>query len=127
MTQFNDILDWAQRQELLEAQPDGQQSTEAGDAPINAGRKNQATVLVNLARDNGVDLWHDPDQRPWVTIPVQGHEEHWLLASGTFRRWLKGQYFKVEAKTPSAHALQDALGVLEGLAQFEGPEHPVSP
>jgi len=125
LTRFKDIVAWAEGEEFLEPQADGQQSTDARDVPKSTVRNNQATVLVKLALDEGVELWHDPDQRPWITIPVQGHEEHWLLASGTFRRWLKGQYFNVEAKTPNTQALQDALGVLEGQAQFNGLEYPV--
>ena len=84
MTSFKDIVAWAEGEELLEPQADGQQSTEARDAPISTVRYNQATVLVNLALNDGVELWHDPDQHPWITIPVQGHKEHCRARSRSF-------------------------------------------
>ena len=122
MTSFKDILDWAERQELQEAQADGLRVVEGGDATSNGGRKSQATKLVDLAKIHGIDLWHDPEQRPWATITVGDHHEHWPLGSGAFRRWLKRLFYEVESKAPGSQAIQDALGVLEGQSLFDGPE-----
>ena len=35
------------------------------------------------------------------------------------------RYYEQYEKTPGAQALQDAIGVLEGKALFDGTEHPV--
>ena len=42
-----------------------------------------------------------------------------------FRSWLARMFFMVAGKTPSCQAMQDAIGVLEGKAVFEGPSRTV--
>ena len=45
------------------------------------------------------------------------------MGSKGFRLWLRGQFYKTfKNKAPNAQALQDALGVLESRALFDGPE-----
>jgi hypothetical protein len=58
-------------------------------------------------------------------MTVDGHPENWPLTSGTFRRWLKRQFFEATGKASGSQALQDALGVLEGQAIFSGEEYAV--
>jgi hypothetical protein len=83
----------------------------------------QATRLVALAEE--AELFHSPDGEAYATLAVAGQRQTWLLKSQAFRRWLARQFYEEEAKAPSAQALQDAVGVLEGRALFDGPEYPV--
>jgi hypothetical protein len=93
-----------------------------------AGRRrvSQADLLVELA--DGVELFHSPgaDADPFAVVAVGGHRETWPLNAAGFRRWLAKRYYEEHGKTPGAQAVQDALAVLTGRAQFDGPECPVA-
>src|SRR5262249_50192947 len=84
-----------------------------------------ATRLVTLATDAGVELFHTPEGDAYATIDVEGHKEIWPLKVKSFRRWLARLCHEEEGKAPGSQAIQDALGVLEGKALYDGPEYPV--
>ena len=42
------------------------------------------------------------------------------VSTKTFRRWLKRRFYRATGKTPSAQSLQDALGVIEAKAIYDG-------
>jgi hypothetical protein len=86
----------------------------------------QATRLITLALDAGAELFHTPDGDAYATIAVAGHKETWPLKVKGFRRWLTRLFYQTEAKSPGSQAVQDALGVLEGKALFDGGECPVA-
>ena len=90
-------------------------------------KASQATRMVELALDAGLQLFHTPgaDAEAYATLQVQEHEETWRLKTRGVRRWLARLYYEAEEKSPGAQAVQDALGVLEGKALFDGPTHPV--
>jgi hypothetical protein len=85
----------------------------------------QATVLAALAMGAGAELFHAPEGDAYATIAVDGHQETWPLKVRGFRRWLARLYYEEEGKAPGSQAIQDALGVLEGKAVFDGDEYPV--
>ena len=95
------------------------------DAHSQAGADSQATRLVTLATEAGVELFHTPEGEPYASIVVEGHTETWPLKVRSFRRWLARLFYTEYAKTPGSQAIQDALGVLEGKAIFDGDEFPV--
>jgi hypothetical protein len=72
------------------------------------------------------ELFHDESGEPYATIPVNGHRETWPLGSKGFKRWLAKRYFDAEGKAPTASALADAVALLSGKAQFEGPTRGVA-
>lgn len=100
---------------------------EAGKNDPRPGHKqqhrSQATELVGLA--DGVELFHTPDLEPYATVPVGEHVETCPVRSRSLRRWLSHRYYRIHGKAPAQSAVQDALGVLEGRALYEGPELPV--
>jgi hypothetical protein len=85
----------------------------------------QATILAALAMGAGAELFHSPEGDAYAAIAVDGHKETWPLKVKGFRRWLARLYYEAEGKAPGSQALQDALGVLEGKALYDGPEYPV--
>jgi hypothetical protein len=87
--------------------------------------ESQATRLVGLARAAGATLFHTPDGEAYASILVEGHTETWPLKVKGFRRWLARQFYEEYDKAPGSQAIQDALGVLEGKAVFDGDEFPV--
>ncbi len=82
----------------------------------------QADQLVALGKQAG--LFHAPDGVCYGTIEVDGHRETHALHRKGFRQWLVGSFYKKYDSAPGAQALQDALGVLEAQARFDGPEIP---
>jgi hypothetical protein len=78
-----------------------------------------------MALDAGVELFHTPEGEAYATIQVDGHQETWPLKVKAFRRWLARLFYQQEGKTAGAQAVQDALGVLEGKALYDGDEFPV--
>ena len=83
----------------------------------------QSTKLIEIAGD--AELFRDPNGETYATIQVNDHKETWRLKTGGFRNWLLGRYYKETGGSANAQALQDALGVLNAKATFEGPENPV--
>lgn len=83
----------------------------------------QAGELAALAED--ADLWHTPDGKPYASLRVDEHIEHWPINSRGFRDWLGYKFYQEEGKVPGSQALQDALTTLGGKARFEGATYPV--
>jgi hypothetical protein len=121
----------AKREPTRAREPERNGTSDNGDT--KPGRKSkkkkekqpsQSTLLVALA--GGAELFHTADGEAFATVAVDNHRETHCLRTKGFRRWLCRQFHTVHGKTPGAPALQDALSVLEGLATFDRPEHPVS-
>jgi hypothetical protein len=99
-------------------------SYEPGGRGGETNRKpTQAELLLLAAAD--AELWHTPDFDCYVTVHVEDHKENWPIRSKGFRRWLLRRFYEAHGKAPGAQAVQDALGVLEARAQFEGQEQEV--
>jgi hypothetical protein len=89
------------------------------------GKESKATAAVKLALENGVELFHTPEGEAYATIPVDGRRETWPLKTKTVRRWLERLFYLAREEALGAQATQDALGVLTGMALFDGVEHQV--
>ena len=96
---------------------------QAGPTPEAEVKGSQATQLVHLAAK--AELFHTPSMEGYGTVLTGDHCETWPLKSKPFKHWLRGRFFKEARLAPSAQALQDAIGVLESKALFEGPKYPV--
>lgn len=83
-------------------------------------RQTQSTLLVELAQAARLQLFHTPERIAYADIHVNGHQETLRIQSKAFRDWLARRYYHEYRKVPRAQALQDALGVLEGTALYEG-------
>jgi len=83
----------------------------------------QAEQLIHCA--TGVEFFHTSEGDSYATIPMDGHEETHPIKSKGFRRWLVRAYFERYERPPGTQALQDALGLLEARAQFDGAEREV--
>ncbi|HEY5883053.1 MAG TPA: hypothetical protein VIT88_00115 [Pyrinomonadaceae bacterium] len=93
-------------------------AAQKSDMASASGRKSQATILVELGGES--DLFHTPEGEAYAAVEVDAHFETWLLRSRGFRDWLTQQYYLTNHKSPSSQALQDALGVLQGRARYDG-------
>jgi hypothetical protein len=86
--------------------------------------RSQGSLLVDLTQ--GMQKWHTPDGIPFASIVNGEHREHWPIKSQAFRRWLQHAHYRQCHVAANAQSLQDALGVLEGKALFEGREYPTA-
>ncbi|MGI8551897.1 MAG: hypothetical protein ACR2PL_14095 [Dehalococcoidia bacterium] len=96
------------------------QSSERSKDAEQRHRRLQATQLVELVES--VELVHTPDRDPYACVPLDGHLETWPLRTQAFRSWLARGFYQDCGGAPSAQAMQDALGVLEARARFDGLE-----
>lgn len=83
----------------------------------------QSELLIRCAA--GADLFHTPAGDSYATVPVNDHRETHPVKAKGFRRWLVRAYFEQYDRPPGNQALQDALGLLEARAEFDGPQREV--
>ncbi|MDP9478807.1 MAG: hypothetical protein M3R38_24520, partial [Actinomycetota bacterium] len=79
-----------------------------------------SAVLARYAEE--ADLFHTPDGEAYATFPVGEHRETHAIRSKGLRLWLQRRFYEEFGRPPGAQALQDALGVAEAKALFEGEE-----
>ena len=87
-------------------------------------RESQATAMVRLAREAGIDLWHTPAGDAYITIALSDHHrEHHPTASRGTRDYLTRIFYEDSGKAPNTTALQAAIGTLTSIARFDGEQH----
>jgi hypothetical protein len=103
------------------------------DPPSQAGQESsavdkkkhetQAQVLTKISAESV--LFHAPNGTGYADIIIGDHRETWAIRGQGFRRRLLHEFYKRVGKAPSHNAMQAALGLIEAMAQFDGPEHEV--
>jgi hypothetical protein len=88
-------------------------------------RRTQATILIQIATQNGVELFHASDGTPYADITVDGHRETWALKSVGYRRWLKRAFYEETGGAPNSDAMSTAMGIIEAKAHYDGDEREV--
>jgi hypothetical protein len=83
----------------------------------------QVKRLLSLGAE--AELFHTPEGEPYAIVPVNGHLENWPLKSRRFRQWLLRRYYHETKGAPKNQAVQEAIGIFESRANFEGSEYPV--
>jgi hypothetical protein len=105
---------------LEEVPSDLPPASAGGDHDNKKQDQTQSATLVRLSAQ--AEYFHTPEGEAYALIPLEGHRETWRVKSPTFRRWLRKLFFDAHDKPPSHQAVQDALGVIEAAAQFDGIE-----
>jgi hypothetical protein len=98
---------------------DGKDAGPGGAAKKRAD--SQAVTLLRMAE--GATLFKASDGTLFATIPFPGahaHRENHPIRGPLFKRWLVREFFIAKGHPPSSDAVQQAIGVLEARAQFEG-------
>ena len=103
--------------------PAGKASPKKSDD--SAGRRTQATALIEIAAGDGVDLFHTPDGTGFADICMRGHRETLPLRGRAFGRWLKHAYYIETGGAPNSDAMSTAMGVIEAKAHYDGEERKV--
>jgi phage/plasmid primase-like uncharacterized protein len=85
---------------------------------IEGKDKNQASELVKFVLKQ-VELFHDRNSETYaynlVTYAIN------KLDSQSFRRWLQASFHAATNKVAREQSIREAIGVLNGLAEFNGP------
>ena len=81
-----------------------------------------ADRLIALVLDTGIELFHDPDQRGWASIRVDGHWQNHPIRSRAFQLFLLRTYYRETGNSPGAQAIRATLELLEAKALFDGEE-----
>ena len=102
-------------------QPEGAAGTGGNEAERK--KETQAQKLIELAAD--AELFRDDGDGRFATIPQNDHRETWPIRSRGFKDWLLRRFYLETGKAPGTQAMQDALGILEARARFDGPERSV--
>lgn len=116
----------ADTEALAEEHAAEKQTATPDDAPPvanDAGAKGPGKAeLVKLAQEGG-EFFHDPERRPWATVPVADHLETMALDSRDFAHWL-GHLAHTHGGA-SQQSIKDATATLEAHARYAGGEHAV--
>ena len=94
-----------------------------GDSSEAQHSPKQADHLLRLA--DAAELFHAPDGEAFATVQVNEHRENWPILSRQFRQWLLRNYHLETKSAPQTNAVQEAIGILESRAHFDGAERPV--
>lgn len=82
-----------------------------------------AQILIRLGRN--AELFHNEDNEAFATVPKNGRAETWSLKSQDFKLWLAHQFWLETGSAASTFTMADALAVLAGHANFDGPMYKV--
>ena len=88
-------------------------------------KESQATAILRLVTAAGAELFHTAAGDSYITIRVNGHQEHHPLDSRGSRDYLTRILYLETGRAPSAAALQAATATLSGIGRFDGSEHEV--
>jgi hypothetical protein len=94
-------------------------------AQISIENQSKAARLIRLALDQGVEFFHDPTQRGWVSLHCDSHWENHPIRSRAFTLFLSRLYFRDTGETPGTQAVRAALEQFEAVALFDGEGCPV--
>lgn len=89
-------------------------------------KKSQADVMIDLAMEGGDSFFHDELNEKYVAIEGDGNPVVHKISSQDYKSFLVKRFFKETKKAPSKDSINQAIGVLEALAQYDGAKINVS-
>jgi hypothetical protein len=89
-------------------------------------RSSKADKILEAFADTGAELFHDPSDRAFVSIPLQsGGTLSFPVLSNDAERWLREVYYRATVKVVASQQLNDILATLEARARYEGQQHDI--
>ena len=83
------------KSDLIEYMLNEPPSSDHDDAGSTADR------LIALVLDTGIEFFHDPDQRGWASIRIDGHWENHQISSRPFQLFLLRTYYRETGNSPA--------------------------
>lgn len=81
-------------------------------------KESQSDILIELIGE--VALYYDDTEEKYAVVKVDGHKEVYKINSKKFKLWLTKKFYEKTGKAPGNDAMNQALGVYEMKAMFEG-------
>ena len=94
------------------------------DAQNEPSKKLTVSDQLVLIGMRGVKLFHTPDNTGYCAASLDnGGTAIYKVDSTNMRSMMKQRYYKDTRKVPSSDAVRNAIGVIDGIAIFEGDEY----
>jgi hypothetical protein len=87
------------------------------DEPITQDQRESASAadrLTALVLESGIEFFHDPDQRGWACIRVEGHWENHPIRSRPFQLFLLRTYYRETGNSPRRASHPLGAGAVRG-------------
>lgn len=84
-------------------------------------KESQADILIGVSEE--AEFFQDDLGESFAAVIINGHKEVLKVKSKKFKMWLTKQFYDATKKAPTSDAMNQALGVMEMKAAFEGDEH----
>lgn len=85
-------------------------------------KKSQADMMIELAMEARDTFFHDELNEKYVAIESDGNPVVHKISSQDYKSFLVKRFFKKTKKAPSKDSINQAVAVLEALAQYDGEE-----
>ncbi|MFE8696507.1 hypothetical protein ACFYKT_09180 [Cytobacillus sp. FJAT-53684] len=84
-------------------------------------KESQADILIRESDE--AEFFQNDLGEAFAAVTIKGHREVLKVKSKKFKMWLTKQYYDATKKAPTSDAMNQALGVIEMKAAFEGDDH----
>ncbi|MDK7666791.1 hypothetical protein [Cytobacillus oceanisediminis] len=84
-------------------------------------KESQADILIGVSEE--AEFFQSDLGEAFAAVTINGHKEVLKVKSKKFKMWLTKQYYDATKKAPTTDAMNQAIGVMEMKAAFEGDEH----
>lgn len=84
-------------------------------------KESQADILIRVSDE--AEFFQNDLGEAYAAVTLNGHKEVMKVKNKKFKMWLTKQYYDATKRAPGSDAMNQALGVMEMKAAFEGDEH----
>ncbi len=84
-------------------------------------KESQADILIRVS--DGAEFFKSDLGEAYAAVILNGHKEVMKVKDKKFKMWLTKQYYDATKRAPGSDAMNQALGVMEMKAAFEGDDH----
>lgn len=89
---------------------------------IKEEKKSQADIMIEMAMNEEDEFFHDELNEKYVAIKREGNPLVLKVNGQDYKSFLVKRFFKETKKAPSKDSINQAVSVLEALAQYDGEE-----
>lgn len=112
---------WRTLREKYEPKAQVEESEDCDNKPKQE-KKSQADLIIELAMEAGDKFFHDELNECYVAIEREGNPIVYRIDEKAYKSFLVKRFFKETKKAPSKDSINQAIGVLQAIAQYDGEE-----
>ncbi|QJX63798.1 hypothetical protein HLK66_20565 [Niallia circulans] len=83
-------------------------------------KESQADILIRVSEE--AEFFQNDLEEAFAAVTLNGHKEVMKVKNKKFKMWLTKQYYDATKRAPGSDAMNQAIGVMEMKAAFEGDE-----